>query len=270
MCVETGLSCISCNAFYAVENRKVYFSRPPELHQTAASDIKHYLRSKLGAKYNDAVRLLGPGYQVNKRRLLIENVDPGRKVVVDLGSGTERIDSSVITVDLFDYPEVDVVCDLQALPFRNDSVDAFITTSVLEHLENVPELIRKTFNCTRAGGLAIHSFPFLYPFHEAPYDFVRYTHMGAASLFKEWTVRRLFNAAGPVTTFNVLAVEFLSSLLSFGNGTIKEAIHLGLGALLSPLKYLDLLFINRPQFLAMSAILCVVAEKPERSLSQSS
>ena len=208
--------------------------------------------------------MLGPGYPLNKKRILVENVDPTQAIVVDLGSGTERIDPNVITVDLFDYPEVDIVCDLQALPFRNESVDAFITTSVLEHLEDVPGLIRKTFNCTRAGGLAIHSFPFLYPFHEAPYDFVRYTHMGAASLFKEWTVRRLFSAAGPITIFNVLTVEFFSSLLSFGNGKLKEALHLGLGAVLSPFKYLDLLFINRKQFRAMSAILCVVAEKPKK------
>ncbi len=86
--------------------------------------------------------------------------------------------------------------------------------------------------------------------------------MGAAALFKKWKVRRLFNAAGPVTIFNTVMAELVSSLLSFGNGSVKEAIHLGVGALLFPFKYFDLLFVDRERFLSISAILCAVVERP--------
>ena len=231
------------------------------MHETEAGGIKDWLRRRLGRQYNRAVLLFGPGFPRNKRKILLEHVDPHACVVVDLGSGTERVHPNVITLDLYDYPEVDIVCDLECLPFGLEKIDAFITASVLEHIEDVPSLVEKMFVSTRIGGVGIHSFPFLFPFHEAPRDFVRFTHMGAASLFKKWKVRRLFNSAGPVTLLNTIIAEFFSTLLSFGNGRVKEALYLGACAALFPFKYLDFLFINRPRFLSVSAILCIVVER---------
>lgn len=256
-----SLACEACDNQYAVKNAKIYFTTPPK-HQTSASGIKHFLRLRLGSSYNRAVRLFGPGLPVNKRSLLLRNIDPDQDVAVDLGSGTERIHPKVITLDLFDYPEVDIVCDLQSLPFAEKSVDAFITTSVLEHIEDPAGLIEQTFICTREGGLGIHSFPFLFPYHESPRDFIRYTHSGSAVLFRKWKIQRTFNVSGPISSFNTLTAEFLSSLLSVGDGRVKEALHLIVGAILSPLKYIDLLFIDKKQFLSSSAMLCTIVERP--------
>jgi SAM-dependent methyltransferase len=256
-----ALRCAACGVSYAIRNGRIYFTEPPR-HDTQASNIKDWLRRRLGTSYNRLVHLVGPGLSRNKRKLLLEYIDPRQHAVVDLGSGSERVHPDVITLDLFDYPQVDIVCDLRSLPFGAASVDAFITASVLEHVEDVPALIEKMFACTREGGIGIHSFPFLFPFHEAPRDFIRFTHMGAASLFGKWRIRRLFNAAGPVTLFNTVTVELLSTLLSFGSGRAKEAFYLALCMLFFPLKYLDLLFVDRPRFLSVSAILCVIVEKP--------
>jgi hypothetical protein len=256
-----ALCCDGCRAAYPVRDRKIFFREPPA-HETQAGGIKDWLRRRLGRQYNRAVLLFGPGFPRNKRKILLDHVDPQSHVVVDLGSGTERVHRDVITLDLYDYPEVDIVCDLECLPFGVEKIDAFTTASVLEHIEDVPSLVEKMFVSTRIGGVGIHSFPFLFPFHEAPRDFVRFTHMGAASLFKKWTVRRLFNSAGPVTLLNTIIAEFFSILLSFGNGRAKEALYLGACAALFPFKYLDFLFINRPRFLSLSAILCIVVERP--------
>lgn len=240
---------------------KIYFV-PPIVHKTQSGELKHKLRQLLGTNYKRLVMLFGPGYPQKTMKVLLENIDPGGKAVVDLGSGTERLHADVITLDLFDYPEVDIVCDLQLLPFGAGKVDGFVTTSVLEHLEDTPLLVERMFTCTRPGGIGIHFFPFLFPFHEAPGDFVRYTHMGARVLFKKWKLRRIFNSSGPITLINTAGVEFFSTLLSFGNNRAKEIIHLGLCAVVWPFKYLDLLFIDREQFMSTSAMLCVVVEKP--------
>jgi SAM-dependent methyltransferase len=254
------LFCTVCQRTYAVKNHKLYFSVSPA-HETQASDIKHWLRRLLGRHYKCAVRLLGPGFPRSARKLLLEHIDPATSTVVDLGSGVERIHPDVITLDIFDYPEVDIVCNLDSLPFGEGKIDAFLTTSVLEHIADVPALVDKMYRCTKAGGLGIHTLPFLFPFHESPADFVRYTHMGARVLFKDWEIRRLFNSAGPITVFNTATVEFLSVLASFGNSRVKEALYLALSALISPLKYLDMLFIDRPRFMSISAIHCIVVAK---------
>jgi len=264
MVANETLACAKCNTSYPVANGKIYFVTPPE-HNTRSSNIKHKLRKILGRRYNDAVRLLGPGFPINKRRLLLDQINPSTNLVVDLGSGTERVAPGVVTVDLFDYPEVDIVCDLRYLPFQRESVDGFMTTSVLEHLEHPDRLLEKIFDCTRPGGIGVHSFPFLFPFHEAPGDFTRYTHAGAAILFARWTVKKLFNVTGPISALNTVAVEFASTLLSCGNGKIKEGMYLVFGAMLSPLKYLDAFFVDKASFLSVSAMLCAVVEKPSRN-----
>ena len=140
-----------------------------------------------------------------------------------------------------------------------------MTTSVLEHVPDPAGLIDKMFFCTKVGGIGIHSFPFLFPFHESPGDFTRYTHAGARILFSKWGVRRLFNVTGPITAFNLITAEFMSTGLSFGNGRIKEALYLAIGALLSPIKYLDFPFVDNARFLSVSAMLCAVVEKPSRN-----
>ena len=82
-----ALFCAPCNANYPVRNGKIYFVAPPP-HKTTASDIKHGLRRLLGNKYNKAVRILGPGFPINKKKLLFESIDNQAGLVVDLGSGT--------------------------------------------------------------------------------------------------------------------------------------------------------------------------------------
>jgi SAM-dependent methyltransferase len=258
---DGALACLKCGRRYPVKNHKIYFMEPPA-YTTAASNLKHRLRGMLGSHYKRAVRLFGPGLPRNAKKLLLQYIDPRENCVVDLGAGVERIHPNVLTVDLFDYPEVDIICDLRTLPFADENVDAFLTSSVLEHIENGSALVDDMYRCTRAGGVGIHSVPFLFPFHEAPYDFVRYTHVGLRSLFGNWQVLRLYNAAGPITLANTVAVEFFSTLLSFRINRLKEFLYLFLGFIASPLKLLDIIFINRDSFLSVSAILCIVVKKP--------
>lgn len=57
--------------------------------------------------------------------------DPATAVVVDLGADTQRIHPDVITLDLFDYDEVDIVCSLDRRPFK-----AALVSSSSPHLES--------------------------------------------------------------------------------------------------------------------------------------
>jgi hypothetical protein len=58
---------------------------------------------------------------------------PDCELVIDLGSGNNRLDDDIITLDAVDYSAVDIVADLARLPFKSDSIDAFASRSVLEH-----------------------------------------------------------------------------------------------------------------------------------------
>lgn len=114
--------------------------------------------------------------------------------LLDLGCGTvplfDRYRPHVASVTTADWPtsfhqleHVDVYCDLnRRLPFRSDSFDAVLSSDVIEHLADGLEAVGEIHRVLRPGGVLLLNTPFLYPIHEAPHDYVRYTRFGLASL----------------------------------------------------------------------------------------
>jgi len=81
----------------------------------------------------------------------------------------------------------DVFADCQKLPFSDSVFDTVICTQVLEHVSEPQWLVREIARVMRPGGILLLTAPMLWPLHEEPYDFYRYTRHG---------LRKLMNAAG--------------------------------------------------------------------------
>lgn len=262
---NTSATCHDCSAVYPIRNGRIYFVKAPE--RTDELDrIKGRLKKWLGKYYHSVgIRIFAPTYPFDYVGWIRRYLDPAKQVVVDVGCGNHRIDEHVICLDLFDYDAVDVVCDLSALPFKPNSVDAFVSRSVLEHLPDPSRVVGDFHRCTRPGGLSLHLAPFLFPFHASPHDFHRYTHKGFEILFKDWEIVKQANATGPVTLVLINAIEFLSILISLGQDKPKSFIYLLLCGILFPLKYLDAPFVNRKSFLTMAPTIFTVVRKHDQS-----
>lgn len=77
---------------------------------------------------------------------------------------------------LHNQKHVDVFADLtRPLPLRDETFDTVLLSDVLEHIPNPESLIAEIARVLRPGGSAVIGVPFLYPLHEIPYDFNRYT-----------------------------------------------------------------------------------------------
>jgi hypothetical protein len=265
--VDAALVCQACNAAFPVRNGKIYFEVPPE-HETDAAGLKERLKTLLGQKYNLMVDLVAPIFPFNARKIVVEYVNPANNAVVDLGAGARRIHPDIITLDLFDYETVDIICGLDRLPFAPNSVDGFVSLSVIEHLADPFALVESLHRASRAGAIGIHHVPFLYHFHESPRDFTRFTHMGLSLLFKKWKTIRVFNTSGPVSLMMLLGIEITSSLVSFGNSRVKELLYLALCGLTFPLKILDWPFRNRTSAFSYAPSFCIVVEKGDFSAEQ--
>lgn len=88
-----------------------------------------------------------------------------------------------LALDIYPYPEVDVVCDLtQVNPFRPDSFGAVVLMNVLEHVYDTNALMSVLRKLIRPGGVLIVTIPFLVKMHQVPVDFVRYTHFALKRL----------------------------------------------------------------------------------------
>ena len=257
-----ALVCPPCAASYPLRGGQVHFvSAPPPTDEL--DRLKGALKRRLGGAYHTlGVNLIAPTFPFRYAHELRRRVDPTRALVVDLGSGNHRIDPDVVTVDLVAWDAVDVVCDLARLPFRADSVDAFASRSVLEHVPEPQAVVGELWRCTRPGGLSLHLVPFLYPFHASPHDYRRWTHAGLARLFEGFTVEEQWNATGPVTLGLLLATETGAALLGLGSERRRALAWLGLCGLTFPLKLLDAPFVGRRAFLGLAPTICTVLRKP--------
>ena len=61
------------------------------------------------------------------------------------------------------------------LPFIKNEYDVILCTEVLEHVKNPQLLISEFYRISKKDGILILSTPFLYPIHESPDDYWRFT-----------------------------------------------------------------------------------------------
>lgn len=259
---DQGAGCAACDASYPLRGQKLYFTDPPDTGD-ALDSLKHRLKRRLGRLYYSVgVTIVAPTYPFNYRAAIERHCDPAKALCVDIGCGNQRVSEDIICLDMFDYGAVDIVCDLGALPFKPDSVDAFVSRSVLEHVPRISQVVSQLEHCTRHGGINMHLIPFLFPYHASPDDYQRYTHHGAANLFDGWTVCEQRSVTGPATLLLLLTIEFVSSLLSAGNERLRSYVYLLLCLVLWPFKFLDVLFAGRRSFLGMAPTIWTVVKKP--------
>ena len=68
--------------------------------------------------------------------------------------------------------------DAAQLPFRDGCFDNVACLEVLEHVMDPGRVLTEIARILKPGGRAWISMPFLYPLHDAPFDFQRYTEYG--------------------------------------------------------------------------------------------
>jgi SAM-dependent methyltransferase len=68
------------------------------------------------------------------------------------------------------------------LPFADQTFDTILCTEVLEHVGDAERAADELLRVCRPGGHVLATVPYLYPTHEAPYDFRRFTHYGLHDL----------------------------------------------------------------------------------------
>lgn len=71
-----------------------------------------------------------------------------------------------------------VLGDAARLPFAAGTFDGVACLEVLEHVPDPAAVMAEICRVLRSGGRAWVTMPFLYPVHDAPFDFQRHTRYG--------------------------------------------------------------------------------------------
>ncbi len=109
--------------------------------------------------------------------------------LLDLGCGNqpyrvwyETLVLNPVAVDMIASAGVAALAGGSNLPFADSSFDTVLATEVLEHVPDVERTLAEIHRVLRPGGHLMATVPFVYPVHEAPHDYWRFTHHGLRSL----------------------------------------------------------------------------------------
>lgn len=135
--------------------------------------------------------------------------------VLDLGSSVGSYDkraefggvkSSVararqyVSLDIDPRMRPGVVGDGHALPFGDATFDVVVANNVIEHLYDPAVGVGEMRRVLRPGGQLLYTIPFLYPIHEAPHDYTRFTRYGLARLFRGFSSVEIHDRGGWFST----------------------------------------------------------------------
>lgn len=114
-----------------------------------------------------------------------------------------------VGVDIKEGAGVDVVGSVYQLPFADHEFGMVLCMSVLEHLEDPVKAVREMRRVLKPEGRIIVSVPFLFPIHDAPGDYWRFTKYGLRKLFSDgWVIEKLVAETKPQEALAVLMQRF--------------------------------------------------------------
>lgn len=129
---------------------------------------------------------------------------------LDIGCGNDQYgkyfpNRTTIDIEKRDGINVDIIGDAHDLHMIEDgSYDVVLCTEVLEHLHTPAKAIGEFRRILKPGGKLILTTRFIYPLHDVPGDYYRYTKYGLQHLLQEFDVETIEEEANTVETLAVL------------------------------------------------------------------
>lgn len=150
---------------------------------------------------------------------LVQKYLQQKSVILDYGCGTSPYKELLlpyatryIKADLAGNKEADIqIRENEHLPLKDNSVDAIISTQVLEHVDLVAFYLEESRRLLKKNGILILSTHGIWPYHPYPTDYHRWTIVGLEKTLANAGFRclKIISILGPfasVTQFTLLLV----------------------------------------------------------------
>jgi SAM-dependent methyltransferase len=126
---------------------------------------------------------------------------------LDIGSGGSsygRFFPNRLMVDVDPARKPEIVADAHKLPFSDGEFSSVLCTEVLEHVKDPFQVERELRRVTAPGGMLILTTRFVFPIHDAPGDYWRFTPYALRMIFSEWEIVELRAETRTLETLAVL------------------------------------------------------------------
>jgi SAM-dependent methyltransferase len=177
-----------------------------------------------------------------------------------IGGAGSAVPPSFLNVDLAPFSGVDLVADIQTLPFTDNSVAAIECDAVLEHVPRPIDAVTECLRVLRPGGLLHIVVPFCHPFHEYPKDYQRWTLDGLKQLLGRFQIIDAGIRAGPTATILSFALEYVKLI---SPKPLKKMAYAFCGWLVWPFRYVDVWLNKKPDACILANHFYVLARKPQ-------
>ena len=195
---------------------------------------------------------------------VLHTLDGEKKWGLNIGSANTTLHKSLINLDLYDAPNVDIISNGGALPFHANTLDVVVAQEVLEHVEDPFRLVADILRVLKPGGVFYCQVPFVIGYHPGPTDFWRFTKESFHFIFSEkcWNLEQVGPSLGHGSGLYRILVEFCAVTASCFSNYFYKPVK-GLAAIIcSPLKLFDLLVpSNQASHRIPGGYYCVVRKK---------
>lgn len=137
----------------------------------------------------------------------------------------------LVTLDINPLHHPDVVADVCALPFADNHFDAVCLIEVLEHIPEPFTAVSEIGRVLKPQGVLLFSVPFIFPMHDKPHDYFRFTVFGLQHLLKNFKVVKISPKSNFVQTLSILILRLfmekslIDKIIAVGYLLMAPGIH---------------------------------------------
>lgn len=116
-------------------------------------------------------------------------------------------------LELLSGPAIDIVADVQALPFRDATFDAIVALEVLEHVPKPGTMADEMRRVLKPGGHVLLSTPFVWKMHRTPKDYWRFTRDSLEMIFRAYSSVQVHAVNGARETLMHVLYQYVEVFL---------------------------------------------------------
>lgn len=114
--------------------------------------------------------------------------------ILDVGSGGSSYHTlfpNRLAVDIDPDRKPDIVADAHHLPFTDNEFNFVLSTEMLEHTVDPKQVVAELIRVLKPGGTLVLTTRFVYPLHDCPHDYWRFTKYNLLQLFESTEILEL-------------------------------------------------------------------------------
>jgi len=121
----------------------------------------------------------------------ILNIGSGGTIMKEIEKNLKHRDISVQSTDIDPDRKPDFVDDITDTKLQPDGFDYIVCAEVIEHVTQPQPAADNLLRILKPGGRCLVSTPYIFPTHDAPHDYFRYTEFGLRLLFLKFELVEL-------------------------------------------------------------------------------